>query len=141
MNSLVGHVRLVRQYKPTTCGQACIAMLTDVSEWKACAAVWKWGITTIDDLVPALRALGAGKLRVRRDRLVPLARVRRFVPCGLVYVSPVDGTRHGHWVVWVGDAYLCPTHGEMEPEAALAFWAKHGAAPESILPVEVLGVS
>jgi hypothetical protein len=138
MNSLLPYVKLVRQSRPTTCGQACVAMLSGVSERAVCEGIGKWGATYAAELAVALRHHGANRVRVPRKHPTRINRVEGFIPCGIVRVTPVRGERVGHWVLWVGDAYLCPTHGEMEPEEALAFWASHGAEPELILPVEVL---
>lgn len=140
MNSLLPYVRLVRQRLPETCGQVCVAMLTDAGERRVCQAIGNWADTHAAELAAALRTLGAGRVHVPRKRPTKLERVPGFVPCGIVYVSPIRGERVGHWVLWVGDGYICPKLGEMEPEEAVAHWASHGAAPESILPVEVLGV-
>ncbi|AGC43242.1 hypothetical protein MYSTI_01911 [Myxococcus stipitatus DSM 14675] len=136
MNSLVGHVALVRQSRPTTCVQACVSMLTGVSERKVCEALGKWGASSVGDAIRILRALGAGRVRV--GNLTPIAEVEGFVPCGLVYVWPWADAEHGHLAVWVGDGYLCPTNGEMDAEEAWHLWAACESTPDAIVPVEIL---
>src|ERR1035437_8529670 len=94
------------------CGQACVAMVADVSLAEAVQLIGKRGHsgTRTRDLVKALRSLGVGCA----DKLKRVSRVRPVYPRRAIlavakYAWVSDGTREQrkcHWMVtWDGVVY------------------------------------
>lgn len=130
-NTLIGLVHFVQQTSKTTCGQACVAMLTGETVEQVCARLGHADGTTLDEVTRLLS--NHPRTYVHAPR--PLALTESFHGLGLAFLNyPTIG----HWVVWVGDAYLDPCLGELEPGPAWERWALDGAQPTYLLPVEVL---
>lgn len=124
-------MRPLRQPTPTTCGQACVAMLAGVSVEAAMRATGKRGSTRTTDVVRGLQTLG---LRCG-GRLVPAPRVRGLVPTALVRCSLL-GRSGWHWVVWHHGRFYDPMWGTVED--AEDFASRLGPwRITSMLPVEM----
>lgn len=96
-------MRLVRQGK-NQCGQACIAMLANVSLKFAIVAIDKRGQTTTRDLRRGLEFFGVGC----GNRLTRVKRGRALPPTCILALKG-DGWKH--WVVWHNQKYYDPAGG------------------------------
>jgi hypothetical protein len=131
-NSLIGRVRFVPQPTRKTCGQTCVAMITGETVEQVCHGLGNYGSTTTYEVCLALRAAGVA---ARVEDFRPIGE-GSFAAFGVVSVRSDDGTR-GHFALWVGDAYLCPSAGELEPAAAWELWTSDGMQPRDLLPLEL----
>lgn len=138
-NSLIGRVHFVRQPTPNTCGQTCVAMLTGETVEQVCEGIGNWHGTTLWELLLALRgSLGRKVVSPASGKDYRIEELRVFVPLGLVGIDyPAEPERAGHWVLWVGDAYLDPAVGELDPAEAWGLYARDGARPTTLTPLEL----
>lgn len=137
MNSLIERVRFVAQPTARTCGQACVAMLTGQSVEDVCHGIGNYGSTRWFEICLALRAAG---IEAHVENFRSIDSVTGLVSLAIVSIRSED-ERRGHFAVWLGDAYLCPTAGRLEPAFAWELWSAHGFIPRDILPIEVKSCS
>jgi len=94
------------------CGQACIAMIAEVSLDEACTAVGHGHSTTTKDIVQGLRRLGLSCT----DRLV---RVRHNqIPPYCIVKQPWFESSNWHWIVVWNEKLLDPDAAPERPPAA-----------------------
>lgn len=132
-NTLIGRVRFVQQPTRSTCGQTCVAMLTGESVFEVCEGIGNHGPTTWFEVCLALR--GAG-IEARERNVRRLDEFEGFAPLALVSCNSYDMKR-GHFALWVGDAFLCPSAGEREPSEMIDMWNADGMSVIELLPLEL----
>lgn len=108
-------------------------MLTGETVEQVCHGIGNHGATTWSEICLALRAVG---FEARAEDFRPVGEFEGFAPFALVSVRS-DDDLFGHWALWIGDAYLCPSAGEREPEDAWELWTSTGMRPRDLLPLEV----
>lgn len=117
-------MRHIRQPEGSNlCGQACIAMLGNMTLWEAIEFLGTKGRTTTKIMVEALRAGGfkcGSKLkRTSNDGALP-----PFSLC-LVHIRN-EGQHSGHWVIWNGKDQRFYDPGFFEPVSEEFYYVKGG---------------
>ncbi len=119
-------------YQPegsSLCGQACVAMLANVSLEKSVATFGKRGGTTTKEVVAALKALGVRcgneLLRTKNNAMTPVCIVKLHFDWDKI---------HTHWTIYNRGIFYDPAIGMTEKY-------QEGVRPTSFLPIfeEVAG--
>lgn len=90
--------------KSWLCGQACVAMLADITLTKSIAIFGKRSGTTTKDVIKALRSLGVNC----GDKLISLKKQSKSPVCMVVLH---DNTKNTHWTVYCNGLYYDPAAG------------------------------
>ena len=102
------------------CGQACVAMVTGTGLNTACYNAGHDGRLSARKISSALRSYGW---------MCPSRTTEGAPAFGNAAITIWRGPRgRGHWVLWTGQEWLCPTWGKMSTP-------KEGWKPERFLPI------